>query len=359
MKKIFFKLFAVVLSLLILSSCSISGITRTKKILSVITQTDVIEKDYISDNEAYADFTQKFKSDFTVPGLLEGVIPQGFCYCDTYEYFIISGYYEDGKLPSVIMIVEAKKGSLISYHPLCLMDGSNYTGHAGGVASSENTLYITSDNLCYTISLDNLNTTKSGEKISFESQFKINTKGSFAGYNNGILWIGDFIESDKKEREKVQTITTLDSGETFYAYCEGYILDDGLPSVKKINSSSDGYIPDYMIAIPEQVQGIGFTDTDKIVFSTSYGRKNNSQILIYEDVFATDRVGTYNVDNTTVDLFACSSTLLDRTIEAPPMSEGITSYNDNLYILFESGAAKYRSHGGKKPVDTVYKGIIQ
>ena len=50
---------------------------------------------------------------------------------------------------------------------------------------------------------------------------------------------------------------TLDSGETFYAYCEGYKLENGLPSQEKINSDGTGYIPDYFLAIPDVSSAAG------------------------------------------------------------------------------------------------------
>ena len=36
------------------------------------------------------------------------------------------------------------------------------------------------------------------------------------------------------------------------------------------------------------------------------------------------------------------------------MSEGIANVGGKLYVLFESGAEKYRLGGGKEPTDMVY-----
>ena len=159
--------------------------------------------------------------------------------------------------------------------------------------------------------------------------------------------------------EEAKKITTLTSGETFYAYCEGYALKDGLPDIKKINSENNGYIPDYMLAIPEQVQGMCFTHSGKLIFSTSYGRKNNSKNYVYEDVLLSERVGFYTIDGTEIDLLACGSDLLSKTIVAPPMAEGIVQVDSSQYIIFESGAEKYRNHRGKYPTDTAFKGNIE
>ncbi len=353
------KILCLVFSIILLCSCGNTRVLRTKEITDKITQTAVVTKTDITDIEDYKIFFKNFKSDFIIPGLFEGIIPQGICYISKTDTFAVSGYYEDGLFPSMLMLISAKTGKFTKAFPLQNVDGKDYFGHAGGIAASDDYIYITSESTCYIFEIDSLEKLKNGETLKFKSNFKLNTKGSFACFYNDILWTGDFIESSDKARECAKKITTLTSGETFYAYCEGYVLKDGLPDIKKINSENNGYIPDYMIAIPEQVQGMCFTHSGKLVFSTSYGRKNNSKIYVYEDVLLTDRVGTYTIDGTEIDLLACGSNLLKETIIAPPMAEGIVQVDSSQYIIFESGAEKYRNHRGKYPTDTAYKGNIE
>ena len=330
MKKTAIKLSACILALLMLSSCGNTKVIKTKDITDKITQTSVIEKTDVYEIDDYGTFFNNFKESFLVPGLYEGIIPQGVCFDETTGYLLITGYYEDGLYPSMVMCVDQKTGKFISAHPLSNTEGEPYYGHAGGVAASQNTVYITTDSQCYTFSSSILKETKSNEEIRFTGKFKLNTLGSFACISNNILWTGDFIESDDKEREKVTNVTTLNNGETFYAYCEGYILEDGLPSVNKINNDSNGYIPDYFLAIPEQVQGMAFTKTDKIIFSTSYGRKNDSKIYIFDDVLISEKVGAIKVDGKNVDLFACNNESLVKEIVAPPMAEGLAEHYDGI-----------------------------
>ena len=133
------------------------------------------------------------------------------------------------------------------------------------------------------------------------------------------------------------------------------MLKDGLPKIEKINSTHDGYVPDIMLAIPEQVQGMTRTLTGGFIFSTSYGRKNNSVIKVFNDVTEGDKVGTVTVDGNEIDLFVCDELEMKNSYVAPPMSQGIESVNGTIFLLFESGASKYRSGGGKNPVDTLFK----
>ncbi len=353
------KITSLLTAIILLCSCGNTKVLRTKEITDKITQTAVVTKTDITEIEDYKNFFTEFKPDFTIPGLLEGIIPQGICYIGELDAFAISGYYEDGLFPSMIMLVDEDSGKFIKAFPLQNVDGNDYFGHAGGLTASEDYIYLTSEDTCYICEINSLKHLKNGETLKFRSNFKLNTFGSFACFNDGILWTGDFIESSDKGRESSRKITTLGSGETFYAYCEGYILKNGLPDVKKINSETNGYIPDYLLAIPEQVQGMSFTLSGKLVFSTSYGRKNNSKIYVYDDIFLTERVGVYKIEESEIDILACSADLLKETIIAPPMAESITRGEKGQYIIFESGAEKYRNHRGKYPTDTVFKGNIE
>ena len=357
--KAFIKIISLFFCIIFLSSCGSKEMLKTKDITDRITQTKVILQSEINEKEEFEEFLNEFSPSFTVPGLLEGVIPQGICYNALLDSYIISNYYEDGAFPSVITIVNAETGKLEKALFLQYDDDTDYTGHAGGVACSDEYIFISSDGQCFTISLEAIIKAENYERIRFESNFKLNTKGSFAAFSDDILWFGDFIESDDKTKGSSTLTTTLDNGETFYAYCEGYILENGLPKFKRINSTQTGYIPDYYIAIPEQVQGMAFSKTGDIIFSTSYGRKNNSEIHIYKDILISERVGTIDIDGNIIDLLACNNENKEKTITALPMSEGMTQSKYGVTLIFESGAEKYRQHRGKLPVDTTYIANIE
>ena len=359
MKNKIIKITSLLIAIILLCSCGNTKVLRTKEITDKITQTAVVAESDTAEIEDFKSFFKEFRADFTIPGLFEGIIPQGICYIGEMDAYAISGYYEDGLFPSMLMLVDAETGKFTKAFPLQNVDGKAYSGHAGGLTASEDYIYITSESTCYICEIDSLKDLKNGEALQFESNFRLNTFGSFACYDNGVLWTGDFIEGSEKGRESSRKITTLGSGETFYAYCEGYILKDGIPDVKKVNSETNGYIPDYLLAIPEQVQGMSFTLSGKIIFSTSYGRKNNSKIYIYDDVLLTERVGTYKIEEAEIDILACSSDLLKETIIAPPMAEGITQGEKGQYIIFEAGAEKYRQHGGRHTTDTAFKANIE
>ena len=342
-----------------LCSCTSKDVVEEAEATSKITQSSVIKVNRLNENNNYSTFLKDFNESYLIPGLLEGVIPQGICYDETTGYLLISGYYEDGTFPSVIMVINESDGTFVNAYSLKTLEGKDYYGHVGGIASSKNTVYVVSDSECYTFPADELLKTVNTDYIQFHGHFKLNTKGSFACYYNETLWFGDFVESNEKALKDIHDITTLENGETFYAYCEGYLLTDGLPRVEKTNSDSSGYVPDYMLAIPQQVQGMAFTKTGKIIFSTSFGRKNDSKLYVFNDMLTGDSHGTKLIDGQEVEFYACSSEYFSNEIIAPPMSEGLANAPDRIYLAFESGATKYRCDGGKFPTETLFSTTME
>lgn len=346
------------LTLAFLPSCS-GNTLKTKELSQNITQTNVILKSKLEKNDDYKKFLSVFSQDITVPGLFEGLIPQGICVDGENGNIIISGYYEKGELPSMLCIVNADTKKLLKSVKIKTESGEIYSGHAGGLASSDGYIYITSDGEAMVIKKSDLYAAANGESVKVASNFKLNTDGSFANVTNGVLWAGTFSENSKKVHSQSKDVFTLSSGETFYAYCEGYILENGLPSVKKLNSESNGYIPDYYFAIPDEVQGMTVTNAGSFVFSSSYGRRNDSVIRVFDDITISQKVGTVNIDGVEIELKAASSDILKTQYTAPPMSEGIDCFDGKVVLLFESGASKYRSYGGKYPSDTLFFAEIE
>ena len=70
---------------------------------SVLTQTAVVTGSHARDLQMTA-FWQHAETGFVIPGLAEGLIPQGICYDEANEVYLISGYYEDDT-PSRICVV--------------------------------------------------------------------------------------------------------------------------------------------------------------------------------------------------------------------------------------------------------------
>lgn len=356
MKKLLAALLTVTILISLLSSCSGSNIVRTKKISSALTQTTVIKKSMVANTTDYNDFLKAFKSSFTVPGLLEGIIPQGICLDQTDHLLIIRGYYDDKAFPTQLMLLDASSGKFLKTVGLKDLNGKAFHGHAGGLACSGSQIYVTLDNKTLVISTKKVVDAANGSDVQFDSTFKLNTQGAFANISNGVLWVGDFVVNSADAHKKAKHITTLKNGETFYAYCEGYKLENGLPKTASITTDKSGYVPDYILAIPDEVQGMAVASNGDMIFSASNGRKTKSKLYKFSNLLKNEPVSQTKIDGKTVSVYAAESHTKQAELAAPPLSQSIVYDGNDLLLLFESGASKFRSHGGVCPVDTLYRG---
>lgn len=351
MKRILLFSLALILVFSAFTGCS-ANVVKNGSISKELTQTKVVLKELPENREEFSEFFKIAKPVFFIPGLFEGFIPQGLCYSPENELIIISGYYPKKEFSSRLAVIDNTTGELIKSVGLVHTNGEAYFGHAGGLACSENTVFITSGGNAYYISLSVLKNAEDNTDIRFDGSFKLLTAGSFANCENDVLWIGDFVEDKKSEKETAKHITALPSGETLYAWCEGYKLIKGMPDKGRKNEDG-GFAPDCILSIPLQAQGMTRLIDGRFIFSTSYGRKKNSKIMIYEDVFLTEPYETKNIGGFSVPLFCFTANTLITEYNAIPMAEGIDRVGGKCFVVFESGANKYRNGGGKYPTDYV------
>ena len=248
------------------------------------------------------------------------MVPQGMC--DTGSYVLISAYDKNKNEESCIYVINKSTGKLTK---TVNIKGSK--SHVGGLAYDGTYIWIANgtDSTVSRIKLSDITSSKTKNGASIKSStYNLrtiaghNVRASFATYSNGILWIGQFDETEN-------------------TYVYGYKMEASKLDVK------------YRIAIPNKIQGITFMKNGKVVLSQSYGRNNSSKILVYNKPSYSNKngVGYAKLGNPT------------STLDAPPTSQNIFIGNDNLlYILFESAADFYRNGRDGKgkantPVDRV------
>ncbi|MBD5585136.1 MAG: hypothetical protein HDQ88_08640, partial [Clostridia bacterium] len=398
--------------------------------------------DTYKSGQSYEGFTD-FRKEIKIPGLKDGACPQGMTVynasyevknengepvlnengkpkTDTQNYFFISAYFKSK--PSRIYVVAEKTGET-GYVTLKNTDGSDYTGHCGGVATNGPTLWVSSDNTVYvtrtntTTSTDTSSSNSSpniavqiiqkalyGEEgadnsVTFTSSFNANCNASFLYYyqdpgvttpnsSSNKLYVGEFYRAGNYEtNEKHRLQTPNGDNNTAFAYeynisndnkyglasdkssygvfdAEGNILVDskdekiGPPKIQKIFS------------ITGEIQGFART-ANGIVLSQSYGLKN-SHILYYSFNWDNTKISENNrqtykdavdkngliydgfyravgpekkpyvsTDNPYVYYIDSANQINDYSI--PSMSEGLCTVEGRVYVLFESGAYKYKT----------------
>lgn len=319
---------------------------------TALTQTEVVTGSHARDPQT-AVFLKRAETGFVVPGLAEGLIPQGICYDDTHGVYLISGYYEDDT-PSQICVVK-KDGVFTGSVGVITPGGKRSTGHFGGIAVFGDWVYVANTENVYVLSLT--------EILEADEPFvpaKVSMKTclpatSGAEVINGVLWFTQFCENSGKSVKAADPVYQTKFGHKLYARADGYVLDADAPyGIRETNLIDGVAVPDKAIAIPNEVQGMTFTPGGHLVFSCSYGRGMRSFVVVCNDVTAREPDETLTLHNVPVPLWHCR--LLDRksTLTAPPMLQEVcVGYDGRLCFLSESGAAKYRCSGGLDPFDEV------
>lgn len=283
-------------------------------------------------------FFNMSSEEFLIPGLDTKFTPQGMSLIDGSDKFLICGYMTDNT-PSRIYVIN--NGKIEKYFTLTQSE-EDYVGHAGGIVSFGSTIWIVGDKHCYRFSLSDVNRIQNGGKVAILDSFKTNNGADFVFTSNNFLWVGEFYKKDKYETDASHRLQTR-SGETNNAVVFGYKIDES----KGYGLVSQAPLPDKALSIRDLAQGIAVASDGKFVMSTSYGLPD-SNIYVYKNVLSEEKHGTIAIGMHNVDLWYLDNHALEQTINAPSMSEEIVIKNDRVYVLFESGAKKYRVFNRKQ-----------
>ncbi len=283
-----------------------------------------------------------------VPGIFQQAVPQGLFYLEEKNWFIISNYMNNG-YPSNVTIIDAHLGKHIKTLWLRERDGTPFYGHVGGVAANKLKLWIASGSGVYEIPIEKIESTPNNSFIEFDRYYQTETRASFASYSNGVLWVGEFARYTKTGRNyKTKGYHHLKSrdGSIHYGWAVGYKTDP------QTGNLIDPQTPDFILSIPDKVQGIAFIK-NQIVLSVSYGRRNDSYLYIYSNPMNKKPDTLVKLGNNSVPLWFVDNTNKVLEILSPPMTEGITPYHGRIAVLFESGSDKYRPTSSF-PLDSIY-----
>jgi hypothetical protein len=327
MKKIF-----VIVVLVILSITSFSN--------AMLSQTNVVQprtSNSFREYEQYLEISEKFA---LIPGLEGILVPQGLAYIEEKDWFAISYYQKDNY--SVLSFVDGTTGEMVKSLIVCNEDGMYYTGHAGGLAVSYSNLWISSGSYIRKIPLQQIYDTDDGEKIKIVNKFNTGTNASFATFNDGVLWVGEFFH-DNNYLTDGDRYVRINIFEVNHSWVVGFKLDkesDTLVSADIIDEKTP-VIPDYILSIPDIVQGIAFLGNDEVALSQSYGRANDSTIQVYGNILLNAEHRKTDVNGTAVPTWILNSKNVAYKLTTFPMSENIVPKDGLLYILYESAAKKY------------------
>ena len=284
------------------------------------------------------------KKAFKIPDIDGGYVPQGMCYDQNSQTFILSGYMSDHSKSPVYLV---KEGNLVKKVTLKTPDGLDYCGHGGGIDLWQDYLYLTGGSDCciYVYSFADLMTAQNGDSLDCLGAFSLkNSNTDYIG-NAFVTVEGDRLITGEFYREG--SYPTLDShkktttaGDFNQAVAVEYRLDA---------TEQFGICPTPVKAysMTDQVQGLAVND-GKIYLSTSWGL-SFSKIYEYDETKLVQE-GEIDLLGYTLPLFAMDSASLNKVYKIAPMSEEMVFVEGQLYVHCESASNKYifgKLTGGK------------
>lgn len=319
-----------------------------------------VERSQHEKDPAYQDLWDISTDGPVIAGLSQGLVPQGLTYYKKKDWLLTIGYVDDGIRPGTITVTDRTTGELVKSVVLYNTDGTPYTGHAGGVTVSRDHGWVASENHLFSFNLSDLVNAENNGEIQFTKQIPIPVEAAYTVYDEGILWVGEFYEASSYPTDPTHHIENRD-GDMHYAWMIGYGLErnNDMLSKDQWNGSPDvNAVPDYVLSTTGKVQGAIMQKAARngVTLSTSYGRANDSVLYRYEYPLKEDPHTFVTVEGKQVPLwFLDGHTAKPRqSVEAIPMPEGIVEIQKELYVVFESGANKYR-YTTTYPMDRMLK----
>jgi hypothetical protein len=233
---------------------------------------------------------------------------------------------------SASRIYRVKDDSSYEYVTMTYNDKA-HKGHMGGIAVYNNTIWVASSGKVFRLDKNAVLTTKNSQTVNAIDRFDPKNRASFITTQGGYLWVGEFYRDGNYETEESHYYTIGES-EINRAMAMRFTIDETKDCA--VVSTT----PNLGLSLPNQVQGITFTDDDKVVCSTSYSIAS-SHILVYDNVFDSKNQKTMQLFDSDFNFYVLSSSNLYKDIVAPSMSEELVFKDGRVYILYESACKKH------------------
>jgi hypothetical protein len=277
---------------------------------------------------AYFSFYNSSREEFTIPGLSDNFVPQGLDYVEENDVYLSCGYSSKSGQSSAVYTMDANGKATKT--ELKNADGSNYTGHTGGVAHYKNYVYITGDDGCDVFLLSDF--LSGSATATQQGEIKTYNNPAFCNVQDGKFYSGAFYKAGTIYTTPDDNKITTPAGDNNTAIMTVFDIDDSATFC--VNTT-----PVAAYSLPSLAQGMTFTGS-QIVLSTSYGFAT-SHLYFYDIAKITKTSGGFTVNGTKVDLYYLDSASLVNDVSAPPMSEEIVYKDGRIYIMTESASNKY------------------
>lgn len=278
--------------------------------------------------KTYKQFYAKANEEFDIPGLKAGYVPQGLAYYPDGECFLSAGYMKDSS-PSRIYVIGEED---TKYFTLKL-DGKDYVGHAGGIATYNEYGYLVGDKQLYIFNIAEATQLEDGKSINILAHFDAPNGADFINIQNGKLYLGEFYHETKYPTSESHHIPSADG--TNYALTYVYDITDSETYYFDIST------PNFAISTTEKIQGMCINGEEgEIILSSSWSIPD-SKIYIHNKLNEITPT-MLTIDGKGIDVYILDSSNLKETLALPSMSEEITYKDGRIYVIFENACSKYK-----------------
>lgn len=260
--------------------------------------------------DEYADYALLFDEEMSstpIPGMEQtkmadgsycyNMVPQGFCFAG--EFMLISAYDYEKEFNSVIYVIS----NIGNERKLLTVIELPEKNHVGGIACDGENVYVarSSKGSLGVISLNKIRLAAITDscKMDYDKTLDCGCDASFVTCYDGKIWVGVFVEKN-------------------YSELYGFTLsDDTLEQTDRMY-------------LPRKTQGVVFFEegsTTYLAASTSYGRNNDSKLVLFE---ITEQYGKLTKS-------------YSKNYILPPLTQEIDIYGDYIYLSTESPATEYTS----------------
>ena len=257
------------------------------------------------------------------PGLNDGFVCQGVCVSEENGKVLVSGYMDD-KSNSRIYVVNIETNEY--YHVRLESEGEIYKGHAGGIATSGNSVYLSSGSKLYVIDLSNILSNENGSIVDIGAGVPVNNAASYVYCDEDYIYVGEFHHTEGGY-EKNHNYSSAEG--MHHAIISRYSHED----ILNYDGENDP-TPSKIYSVRGKVQGVCFTPDGKVVLSTSFSI-DHSYFYVYNEKDARDSGETLNG----APVYILENCINE--IKAPAMSEDLDYYDGNVITVYESASNKY------------------
>ena len=261
----------------------------------------------------YSDYYSSKTNICKNPGIHDNFVCQGIAVSEENEKILVCGYMTD-KTNSRIYVTDSDNDS---YYVTLTRDGEVFTGHAGGMAITGDTVYLANGSKLYTFSLSEILSLNNGDSVDIGKGTKVNNSASFVYSDENYVYVGEFHDGGK------------------YITKHPYQTNDGLyHAIITKYSVKDLTTPIKIYSVRDKVQGACFTPDGKVVLSTSYGL-SDTVYYVYNEADAIDSGLTLDG----APLYYLNGCV--KEMKGPAMGEDLDYYEGKVITLTESASDKY------------------